>query len=144
MSKYRELVDDIEKAANLLNNLKARITKDFVLKLSLALDCEKDKIEIEFGRLKYSDSNKIFTWDFTLAISIMTSGGSVRAPLDFSFSFIKDTEDVSNISITYYKDKTANPPKGEIYNLSNPIDGLADLMFQDIKKKIKQCRLLPM
>jgi hypothetical protein len=141
MSKYKKLVETADRELNLLNNLKARISRDFVQKLSLALDCEKDKIEVEFGRLKYSESNKFLTWDFVLSISLATSEGNINAPLDFSFFFIKDTEDVSCLSITYYIDKKANLPKVTMYKLDDPIEGLADIIFQEIEKKIKQCHL---
>ena len=139
MTKYQELVENAEKTTKLLNNLKLMISVDFVLKLCQALDCETDNIEVEFGRPKYLDRNKMLNWDFTLVINVLSGEKKLRFPLDLSLSFIKDTEDTSSLSITYYSDKMSNPPKGLIWSFGKPIDDLADLVFTEIKKKIDRC-----
>lgn len=130
MSKYQELVESAEKTTKLFNNLKARISGDFVSKLSQDMDCEKDRIGVEFGKPKYSERNKILTWDFTLFISIVTNEGNIRFPLhNFSLAFIKDTENVSSVTVRY---------KDKMCNLNESLDGLSDLVFQEIQKNIEQ------
>lgn len=130
MNKYQELVENVEKTIKIFNVLKTRISQDFVTKLSQSWGCEKDCITVELKRPKYLDKNKILTWEFSLVINVITPDATLPFPLSgFLLMTIKDSEMVSSMSIKYH-DKT--------YNLNESIEGLSDIIFQEIQKTIEQ------
>lgn len=130
MNKYQELVENVEKTIKIFNVLKTRISQDFVTKLSQAWGCEKDCITVELKSPKYFDRNKMLTWDFTLGINIITPDTTLPFSLSgFSLIAIKDSEMVSSMIIKYHD---------KMYNLNESIEGLSDIIFQEIQKTIEQ------
>jgi len=131
MGKYQELVEDVEKARQILNVLKTKISRDFVTQLADVWGCEKKSITVEFEPPKYTKGNNLISWKFDLAITINTPQITITFHLNgFSLMTEKDSKMESSITILY-KDKP--------YILNEPIEDFSDTIFKEIQRKIEDC-----
>ncbi|HPJ97356.1 MAG TPA: hypothetical protein PK022_08590 [Syntrophales bacterium] len=124
MSKYDELVTLAEKTEKEFHAIKERVTGDFVSRLSQAMGCDRDKMEVEFGDPQYLDRNNMMTWGFTVTIAV----GSYRFSLPFSMASIRDKGADSPVILNY---------QGHRISAGGTLDKLSAIISQDIQTAIE-------